>query len=151
MANSANPNQLASEEANWSGSTLVCKGRTYSGSAGLGLIKVLYIQKNMRGNMTQDLYLYVDNGGPGQSVHFHSPCLLTESFGKYVDGWRRPRSDCKKLADSLGHHCSHMLLGSFLMLLPICSRNVFFPNELLFQPKIIYFSYFLKTYVVGTR
>ena len=37
MANSADPDQLASSEANRSGST-VCKGRTYSDSAGLGLI-----------------------------------------------------------------------------------------------------------------
>ena len=36
MTNSANPDQLASEDA-------VCKGRTYPGSAGLGLID--YINK----------------------------------------------------------------------------------------------------------
>ena len=53
MTNSADPDQLASEEANWSGSALfaikyvnlhiyiliyaVCKGRVYPGSARLGL------------------------------------------------------------------------------------------------------------------
>ena len=37
MANSADPDQLASSEANWSGSTAVCKGRVYPGSAGQGL------------------------------------------------------------------------------------------------------------------
>ena len=35
MVNSADPDQLASSEANWSGS--VCKGRVYPGSAGQGL------------------------------------------------------------------------------------------------------------------
>ena len=37
MANSADPDQLASSEANWSGSTLFAKGRVYAGSAGQGL------------------------------------------------------------------------------------------------------------------
>ena len=37
MANSADPDQLASEEAIWSGSTLFAKGRLYPGSAGKGL------------------------------------------------------------------------------------------------------------------
>ena len=42
MTNNADPDQLASSEANWSGSTLfasytVSKGRTYLGSAGHGL------------------------------------------------------------------------------------------------------------------
>ena len=41
MANSADPDQLASEEANWSGSTLFFKCRVYPGSAGQGL-KYLY-------------------------------------------------------------------------------------------------------------
>ena len=36
MANSADPDQMASKEANRSRST-VCKGRVYQGSAGLGL------------------------------------------------------------------------------------------------------------------
>ena len=36
MANSVDPDQLASSEANWSGST-VCNGRVYPGSAGQGL------------------------------------------------------------------------------------------------------------------
>ena len=36
MTNSADPDQLASKEANWSGSTL-CKGKVYAGSAWLGL------------------------------------------------------------------------------------------------------------------
>ena len=34
MANSAEPDQLASSEANWSGSTLFAKGRAYLGSEG---------------------------------------------------------------------------------------------------------------------
>ena len=38
MTNSADPDQLASSEANWSGSTLFYKGRVYPGSAGQGLI-----------------------------------------------------------------------------------------------------------------
>ena len=38
MANSADPDQLASEEANWSGICTVCKGRIYPGSTGLGLM-----------------------------------------------------------------------------------------------------------------
>ena len=38
MANSADPDQLASEEANWSGSYTIRKGRVYPCSAGLGLI-----------------------------------------------------------------------------------------------------------------
>ena len=38
MANSANQDQLASEEANWSGSTLFAKaGYTYPDTAGQGL------------------------------------------------------------------------------------------------------------------
>ena len=37
MANSADPDQLASEEVNWSGSTLFAKGIVYPGSAGQGL------------------------------------------------------------------------------------------------------------------
>ena len=37
MANSADPNQLASSEANWSGYTL--QNRVYPGSAGQGLIR----------------------------------------------------------------------------------------------------------------
>ena len=36
MANSADPDQLASSEANWSGDT-VYKGRVYPGSVGQGL------------------------------------------------------------------------------------------------------------------
>ena len=40
MANSADPDQLASE-ANWSGST-VCKGRVYLGSAGQELIYIMF-------------------------------------------------------------------------------------------------------------
>ena len=36
MTNSADPDQLASSEANWSGYT-VCKDRVYPGSAGQGL------------------------------------------------------------------------------------------------------------------
>ena len=44
MANSADPDQLASlkAEANWSGTTMyfVWKGRTYLGSAGQGLNKM---------------------------------------------------------------------------------------------------------------
>ena len=38
MANSAKQDQLASSEANWSGSTLFFKGMTYPCSAGLGLL-----------------------------------------------------------------------------------------------------------------
>ena len=34
MANSADPDQLASEEANWSGSTLFAKAEYIQGSAG---------------------------------------------------------------------------------------------------------------------
>ena len=37
MANSVEPDQLASEEANWSGSTLIGKSRVYPGSAGQAL------------------------------------------------------------------------------------------------------------------
>ena len=37
MTNSADPDQLASEEANWSGSTLFAKGGHIWGSAGPGL------------------------------------------------------------------------------------------------------------------
>ena len=37
MSNSADPDQLASSEANRSGST-VCKGRVYPGSAGQGFM-----------------------------------------------------------------------------------------------------------------
>ena len=41
MVNSADPGQLASSEANWSGSTLFAKAWVYLGSAGQGLtIKV---------------------------------------------------------------------------------------------------------------
>ena len=39
MANSAEPDQLAPSEANWSESTLFAKAGIYPGSAGLGLIK----------------------------------------------------------------------------------------------------------------
>ena len=41
MTNSADPDQLAFSKANWSGSTLFCKGRIYPGSAGQGLINKL--------------------------------------------------------------------------------------------------------------
>ena len=41
MANSADPDQLVSSEANWSGFTLFEKGRVYPGSAGQGLTLVL--------------------------------------------------------------------------------------------------------------
>ena len=41
MANSAELDQLASSEANWSGSTLFANIRAYPGSAGLGLSNVL--------------------------------------------------------------------------------------------------------------
>ena len=44
MANSADPDQFASSEANWSGSTLFCKDRAYLGSAGQGL---MYISHNV--------------------------------------------------------------------------------------------------------
>ena len=37
MTNSADSDQLASSEANWSGATLFIKGRVYPGSAGQGL------------------------------------------------------------------------------------------------------------------
>ena len=37
MANSADSDQLASSEANWSGVYTVCKSRVYPGSAGQGL------------------------------------------------------------------------------------------------------------------
>ena len=37
MANSVDPNQLASSEANWSGSTLFAKAGLIPGSAGQGL------------------------------------------------------------------------------------------------------------------
>ena len=37
MTNSADPDQLASTEANWSGSTLFVKNGVYPGSAELGL------------------------------------------------------------------------------------------------------------------
>ena len=37
MTNSADPDQFASSEANWSGSTVFFKDRIYPGSAGLGL------------------------------------------------------------------------------------------------------------------
>ena len=40
MANSADPDQLASSEANWSESTLFAKGRVYPGSAGQELMKI---------------------------------------------------------------------------------------------------------------
>ena len=43
MANSAYPDRLASSEFNWI--YTVCKGRVYPGSAGQGLIILLYIQK----------------------------------------------------------------------------------------------------------
>ena len=36
MANSADPDQMASSEANWSGSILFAKAGLYSGSAGQG-------------------------------------------------------------------------------------------------------------------
>ena len=42
MANSADPDQLVSEEANWFGIYSVCKGRAYLGSAGLGF-NILWI------------------------------------------------------------------------------------------------------------
>ena len=37
MTNSADPDQLASEEANWSVIYIACKSRAYPGSAGQGL------------------------------------------------------------------------------------------------------------------
>ena len=37
MVNSADPDQLASSEANWSGSTLFANAGAYPGSAGQGL------------------------------------------------------------------------------------------------------------------
>ena len=37
MTNRADPDQLAFEKANWSGSTLFCKGRIYQDLAGQGL------------------------------------------------------------------------------------------------------------------
>ena len=40
MTNSADPDQLASSEANWSCSTLFAKGRAYLGSVGQGLRKM---------------------------------------------------------------------------------------------------------------
>ena len=53
MTNSADPDQLASSEANWSGAT-VCKGRVYSGSAGLGLIfRQKHFSKQCRQNLKQ--------------------------------------------------------------------------------------------------
>ena len=39
MTSSEDLDQLASEEANWSGSTLFCKGRAYLGSAGLKILE----------------------------------------------------------------------------------------------------------------
>ena len=46
MAISAEPDQLASAEANWSGSALFAKG-LYQGSAGLGLIFFLDLHKHL--------------------------------------------------------------------------------------------------------
>ena len=37
MINIADPDELASSKANWSGSTLFAKGRVFPGSAGQGL------------------------------------------------------------------------------------------------------------------
>ena len=42
MANSADPDQLASSEANWSGSALFAV-RIYPGSAGQGLMRVIIV------------------------------------------------------------------------------------------------------------
>ena len=42
MANSADPDQLASAEANWSGSTLFAKAEYNQGSAGQGLIVMIF-------------------------------------------------------------------------------------------------------------
>ena len=47
MANSADSDQLASSEANWSGST-VCKGRVYPGSAGQGLRYYILFAGNVK-------------------------------------------------------------------------------------------------------
>ena len=67
MANSAAPDQLASSEANWSGSTMfvtsqliwiytVCKGRVYLGSAGLGLRPLL---GSTKGCLISKILLYI--------------------------------------------------------------------------------------------
>ena len=45
MTNSADPDQWASSEANWSGSTLFAKGKIYPGSAKLGLKD--YVRRNI--------------------------------------------------------------------------------------------------------
>ena len=42
MTNSANPDQLASLEANWSGATLFAKTGYIGGSAGKGLIEKMF-------------------------------------------------------------------------------------------------------------
>ena len=47
MTNSANPDQLASEEAIWSGCTLFAKGMAYPGSAGQGLNWRANVQMNV--------------------------------------------------------------------------------------------------------
>ena len=57
MTNSADPDQLASSEANWSGSTLFAKGRAYLGSAGPGLISASYQDCDIRTKQSYRLVL----------------------------------------------------------------------------------------------
>ena len=58
MANSVDPDQLASEEANWSGST-VCKGRLYPGLAGLELIYANNKKANAIYNISDNWNVYI--------------------------------------------------------------------------------------------
>ena len=62
MANSADPDQLASSEANWSGSTL-CKGRVYPGSAGQGLTTLLIrpLLGSKKGGLIEEFYCISKN------------------------------------------------------------------------------------------
>ena len=56
MANSADPDQLASEEAKWSGSILFAKAEVYPGSAGQGLKGLLISTHNV--SISEDFFFH---------------------------------------------------------------------------------------------
>ena len=88
MANSADPDQLASSEANWSGSTLFEKGRIYPGSAGQGLnleVKIWSLisawKSNNRSGAISPLYtIFSIHLTSGMKSHVISEMYLVDLF-----------------------------------------------------------------------
>ena len=94
MANSADPDQLASSEANWSGSTLFAKAGYIQVQQDKGKVRQLSYWQTAanRSNFHNILYL---------------PYLLEPSiFGPTgLSKHYRPRSDAKDAASDQGLHC----------------------------------------------